>query len=84
MTGTCPLSDPDGSKRAAMAAALEYGTHPIVGQHLYRTERYDAQTALQRPAPTIPRCPRCGKQRVLYAGTCGSCGDAEREEESRG
>lgn len=65
MTGTCPLLDPDGSKRAAMAASLEYGTHPIVGQHLYRVA-------------TIPKCPRCGKQRVLYGGVCGTCGDAER------
>lgn len=32
-----------------------------------------------RPVPTIPRCPVCGKQRVLYGGTCGPCGDAERE-----
>jgi hypothetical protein len=30
-------------------------------------------------APTIPRCPVCQKQRVLYAGTCGPCGDTERE-----
>jgi len=65
MTGTCPLLDPDGSKRAAMAASLEYGTHPLVGQHTYRA---------------IPVCGRCGKQRVLYQGVCGSCGDAEREE----
>jgi len=35
-------------------------------------------------APTIPRCPKCGKQRVLYGGTCGPCGDAEREEDGRG
>lgn len=28
--------------------------------------------------PTIPKCPGCGKQRVLYQGVCGSCGDAER------
>jgi len=29
---------------------------------------------------TIPRCPVCGKQRVLYGGTCGPCGDAEAKE----
>lgn len=36
-----------------------------------------------RPVPTIPRCPKCGKQRVLYGGTCGPCGDAEREADVR-
>lgn len=30
-------------------------------------------------APTIPRCPRCNKQRVLFGGTCWDCGIAERE-----
>lgn len=34
---------------------------------------------------TIPRCPVCQKQRVLYQGVCGTCGDAEdREENGRG
>jgi len=34
---------------------------------------------------TIPRCPVCGKQRVLYQGVRGPCGDAQRESEgSRG
>jgi hypothetical protein len=33
---------------------------------------------------TIPRCPICGKQRVLYQGVCGSCGDKEKEGENRG
>jgi hypothetical protein len=87
MTGTNPLLDPDGSKRAAMAATLEYGTHPLIGQHLYRqpvpstpAARHDAQQALDRPVATIPRCPRCNRQRVLFQGTCGTCGDAEREE----
>lgn len=43
--------------------------------------RRDAQRVLDRPvAPVFPRCGRCGKQRVLYQGVCGSCGDAEREE----
>lgn len=46
------------------------------------TQRHDAQTALNRPA-TIPVCGRCGKQRVLYAGVCGPCGDAEREADIR-
>jgi hypothetical protein len=32
-----------------------------------------------RPVPTIPRCPVCGKQRVLYGGTCGPCGDKEAD-----
>jgi len=42
-------------------------------------DRHDAQRALNRPAPTIPRCAKCGKQRVLYGGLCGPCGDAEAE-----
>jgi len=30
-------------------------------------------------------CPTCGKQRRLYDGVCGTCGDAQRESEgSRG
>lgn len=69
MTGTCPLLDPDGSKRAAMAASLEYGTHALVGQHTYR-------------ASTIPVCGRCGRQRVLYGGVCSRCLDAEDREEN--
>ena len=28
---------------------------------------------------TIPRCPVCGKQRVLYQGVCGTCGDKDKE-----
>jgi hypothetical protein len=73
VTGTCPLVDHDGSKRAAMAASLEYGTHPIVGQHLYRVAT----------APVFPRCGICGKQRVLYQGVCGTCGDREDREDNR-
>lgn len=60
MTGTCPLLDPDGSRRAAMVASLEYGTHALVGQHTYR-------------AATIPRCGICGRPRVLYSGVCSGC-----------
>jgi len=45
--------------------------------------RRDMQRALDRPVPTIPRCPRCNRQRVLFQGTCGTCGDAEREEADR-
>lgn len=70
MSGTQPLVDPDGSKRAAMVVSLEFGTHALVGQHTYRSGR---------PVPTIPRCPVCGKQRVLYGGTCGPCGDKEAD-----
>lgn len=33
-----------------------------------------------RPVPTIPRCPVCGKQRVLYQGVCGPCGDKEADQ----
>lgn len=71
MTGAQTLSDPTGSKRALMAASLEFGTHPLVGQHLYR-------------AGTIPVCGRCGRQRVLYGGVCGACGDIEAQEDGRG
>jgi hypothetical protein len=42
-------------------------------------DRHDAQRALNRPAPTIPKCAKCSKQRVLYGGLCGPCGDAEVE-----
>lgn len=45
-----------------------------------QSARHDAQRALDRPVATIPVCGRCGKQRVLYSGVCGPCGDAEREE----
>jgi uncharacterized OB-fold protein len=48
-----------------------------------QADRHDAQRALDRPAPTIPRCPKCGRQRVLYTGACGPCGDAEREEDGQ-
>lgn len=30
---------------------------------------------------TIPRCPKCRKQRVLYAGVCGPCGDEEARDD---
>jgi hypothetical protein len=63
MTGTNPLLDPDGSRRAAMASSLEYGTHSRTGQQ-----------ALERPvAPVFPRCGICGRPRVLFAGVCHSC-----------
>lgn len=42
-----------------------------------KADRYDAQRALQRPVSTIPKCARCGKQRLLYGGLCGTCGDEE-------
>lgn len=62
------LLDPDGSKRAAMAASLEYGTHPIVGQHTYRT---------------IPTCQGlvggkpCGRTGPLFQGLCHRCTAAD-------
>lgn len=47
------------------------------------TDRHDAQRVLN--VPTIPRCGRCSKQRVLYSGICHSCTAAEeREEAGRG
>lgn len=48
-----------------------------------QADRADAQRALQRPYPAIPRCPKCNRQRVLYGGVCGPCGDAEVEEADR-
>ena len=35
----------------------------------------------QTPTATIPRCPRCGKQRILYGGVCSRCLDAEERED---
>lgn len=56
--------DPDGSKRAAMAASLEYGTHLIVGQHTYRTIPGCQGLVEGRP---------CGRPGPLFQGLCHRC-----------
>lgn len=59
-------------KRAVMEGSLEYGTHALLGQHLYR-----------KAAPsTIPGCQSCGRKRVLYGGICADCTRAEQREEA--
>jgi hypothetical protein len=58
-------------KRAALEASLEFGTHALLGQHLYQ----------RGSAPTIPGCMSCGRKRVLYAGLCADCRRAEEREE---
>ena len=54
MGGTQPLSDPDGSKRAALAASLEYGSHPVLGQHLYRNPLATPELATTVPTSDLP------------------------------
>lgn len=69
MTGTCPLLDPDGSRRAAMVASLEYGTHALVGQHTYR-------------ARDMPFCMRCSRSGVItYGSLCEACLMAEEADQ---